>query len=815
MKNYTLGAVVLFTALCIGSCTDYDYGFSEKSIQYDESFKSAFGEIDPNQDWIMATRVRADINLSNIPGSYKLNILTGNPANSNTRLLAQTTVVDGQASLNFDCIKGLDKVYITASKDGKYAICKEYPIVEGQLLVGNVTRGVVTRADGAPTCEAYSNSVDGKVTYNGVTANDNSTGTVPYPIVWCEWASSNNHMETSDKFDWPLYKSSEMTRAGKNYIENFFQVKNVFKEDAPGCSFSEMYSLFYEYTKLDGTTVDGPFKEFENHVKKYMGSSVSSEMKMDPNGTLITSGGEVTLTYVGKGTDKKNDVGYFYYPKSEEANYLRADGTLDFDKVKKFVLFKDMSNTGDLLKGQNPYYGDDEMVYSTFSYFQQAVSKFKDTDKTYKGTKFKLAYFGDESAPRSTGTYDFPANYVVGFFGVQPESSNNTRIFCSIADVERNYLNDYPRGAVFKFKGNTYLGLEDDADYDINDYLFQLEGFKNEQRIIDITPEPVPDPTPDPEYVSWMFACEDLGNMDDYDFNDIVWEVVNNYNEDGTFKDAKIRILAAGGTLPFTLNYSGQKVCTKDDVYGRNSSATMFNTGQATGAIKEYSFPEGTLTGEWSPTNDASKFSVDITSGTSATSANYTVSLSKAGSAPQIILVPGGWEWPTERQKITSKYSKFADWVNNSSVDWLGNSRSSNSTTQQETTQQETTQQEPTQQETTQQKPTQQEGTQQGTTQQETTQSGKVILDSSTLASIKYDLSDYVKKAGNYEVTIALSEATYVQLGWFGKQYTAGDYYNGSKTFTININADDLDLKIYVNDANDYKKISSVTIEKK
>jgi len=145
-KIFTKSTLPLFAALCMYSCTDYDYGFNEKDIKYEEHFKEVFGNIDPNQDWSMATRVRAEVNLPGMEGKYTMSILTGNPGNSDTRILTQTSLIDGKASFVFDAIKGKDKVYIVAEKDGKYALCKEYSIVENQLLVGNVTRSAMTRA---------------------------------------------------------------------------------------------------------------------------------------------------------------------------------------------------------------------------------------------------------------------------------------------------------------------------------------------------------------------------------------------------------------------------------------------------------------------------------------------------------------------------------------------------------------------------------------------------------------------------------------------------------------------------------------------
>lgn len=824
MKNYTLGAVVLFTALCIGSCTDYDYGFSEKSIQYDESFKSAFGEIDPNQDWIMATRVRADINLSNIPGSYKLNILTGNPANSNTRLLAQTTVVDGQASLNFDCIKGLDKVYITASKDGKYAICKEYPIVEGQLLVGNVTRGVTRAADGQA---------------NGVTKGGTQIldfGAVKDIPIWSGGQTGQTFEEYAydqTSHGWiQEYKGSEplYTKMNGMVVVEYNSKKYLF--GAYLFDYNQRVTLQYltgqttsaasPWLIRDKASLFGPGMFFQEQLEYFKspktnlyGSDVVSMLDKIEEGFVITStgenGGEITIPFIYGGTDNSNMLGYVYWKDGasvdplELPHYILMDNARPADNIKK---------DGSSISG---------MTLSNLM-AQTSMEDLNSNISSVVGTNYKLTFFGENY--NSNGQYYFPKGYNIMFF-LAPGTPNNVntynfayslpeynkRIGKSYGHASRSAnayattLNRQNGGAVkataWKSNGRIYMGFEDGGqDEDLNDLVFYVEGEFDAPEIITVDPDPTPDPTPVTP-VSWMFACEDLGNMDDYDFNDIVWEVVNEYDSEGTFTGAKIRMLAAGGTLPFVLKYSGQKICEKTDVYGTGHNAIMYNTGQATGEIKEYPFPVN-LERPWSPTDDASKFSVEITTTTGGTSASYTVSLKGAGSAPQIILVPGGWEWPTERQKITSKYSKFADWVNNSNVDWLGNSRSSNSTTQQEATQQESTQQESTQQETTQQESTQQgstqqETTQQGTTQQETTQPRTVTYTANEFAAMSYTLpKDMFKNASKVIIKVYENFAAYTQ---FSCEY---DY------FEIPASSDDLTIRTYTFDNNSFPPLSRV-----
>lgn len=142
MKNYTilrgLAALALFT--CVSSCQDEEFGYTTDQIKlskYDRIFEQTFGTIDEKQDFSMATLVKANINLSQIEGTSKMNIMTGDPRLSTTRLLGQVMLQDGVGSINFDAIKGNDKVFVTVEQDNKYKVFREYTIVNGMINVGD------------------------------------------------------------------------------------------------------------------------------------------------------------------------------------------------------------------------------------------------------------------------------------------------------------------------------------------------------------------------------------------------------------------------------------------------------------------------------------------------------------------------------------------------------------------------------------------------------------------------------------------------------------------------------------------------------
>lgn len=178
---------------------------------------------------------------------------------------------------------------------------------------------------------------------------------------------------------------------------------------------------------------------------------------------------------------------------------------------------------------------------------------------------------------------------------------------------------------------------------------------------------------PDPEYITWMFACEDLGGTFDYDFNDIVWEV----RHDKTNAKVDVRIVAAGGTLPFTLMYNSEAVMTKEQAFGTGCNSSVMIHPTPT----EWMTVATSVDADWSVTTHSSDFSVLVLQKAGENGASSTVisvyskddeNASNNTRTPQVLILPQGWQWPDEGQSIGAKYPSFKTWVQNSSApfDW-------------------------------------------------------------------------------------------------------------------------------------------------
>ena len=170
---------------------------------------------------------------------------------------------------------------------------------------------------------------------------------------------------------------------------------------------------------------------------------------------------------------------------------------------------------------------------------------------------------------------------------------------------------------------------------------------------------------------SWIIACEDLGDTDDYDFNDVVFKVSHVSGQ----KTATVTPLAAGGTLATWIVYNNQYLGETHQLLGakENTSGSypMINTTTitATATPKVVTVPEN-----YTVTNNMGGFSIIVKSKDNSNSNAVLIKAPSAGAAPQMFCVPSTWAWPTERTKIQDAYPNFANWsADSNNIEWYNN----------------------------------------------------------------------------------------------------------------------------------------------
>ena len=146
---------------------------------------------------------------------------------------------------------------------------------------------------------------------------------------------------------------------------------------------------------------------------------------------------------------------------------------------------------------------------------------------------------------------------------------------------------------------------------------------------------------------AYRIIAEDLGDSDDFDFNDVVFDVATNGGA------TIITLQAAGGTLPLYIEVGGDSR-EVHELFGV-SNTTMVNTDA--GATKAPVMYRVNGTGAVNIKVEGQNAEV------------YTLK-AEIGKAPQKIRVETRYEWTAERQDINDKYPGFADWVADPTANW-------------------------------------------------------------------------------------------------------------------------------------------------
>lgn len=141
--------------------------------------------------------------------------------------------------------------------------------------------------------------------------------------------------------------------------------------------------------------------------------------------------------------------------------------------------------------------------------------------------------------------------------------------------------------------------------------------------------------------------CEDLGNTDDLDFNDVVLDVVNENNN-----KTIITLRAAGGTLRAHIIANGQDLGEVHELFGVEQK-NMVNT-RTNGSVNR---PIVVLEVDGQLTPGDVQIQVEGKNGEI-----YSLTATK-GKVPYKFATDLGVDWADERQQINEKYPNFEVWV--------------------------------------------------------------------------------------------------------------------------------------------------------
>lgn len=657
--------------------------------------------------------------------------------------------------------------------------------------------------------QPYTENINGYITYRDVRGGGVNLWSQNLTLRDCG-TFRNNASNTT--FLYRSFDVEQMTAADKaEGIMGPFYIINgengaAIPEGTEKIKYRDQFPLYGLYkSTFNGQWKGSPFREGDNHIDPFFTDGSfhqASDFEMQKDAQITTLGaihsaevnydGSVSIKLVGIGTGWGNDVGYFYYPKSEESTLMRSlpngEKALDFNRIPKVIIRKNMQDaisnadqpwkfiegatemqhyglgatqfsryvdgcmalnmTSDefanlIASGEFKRYESNEYRVKEFiDYFNQSGKEGQKAlakEATFDAPIYKLPYYGwsetdGKYLPTGTATYEWPKDMVIGFFGIRTDgnvAAELSRIYTSSASVQRNYFNDLPRGSAFSYKGKNYIGLEDEWDYDNNDFLFEIMGVQSVDP--DITPE---DDIVDTKTTQdWLIACEDLGGVWDYDFNDLVWAVTKEVNTTTTIKydgtstevgttDIYFTPLAAGGTLDARVEYNTSiALGPGEDGWVDNAWISLGEIHQMvtrnpeaptnvqvnvdpkdTWGITKDRIGQRIKLGTTIPTNDQaitiesilSHFRIRV----KHNDGEYVVANVKdsrpegsdhnhehGGSlnygngkshAPQFILLPKGWAWPAEAVCITDVYGLQNWFQNKNDTGWLDAWKKSN-----------------------------------------------------------------------------------------------------------------------------------------
>lgn len=270
-----------------------------------------------------------------------------------------------------------------------------------------------------------------------------------------------------------------------------------------------------------------------------------------------------------------------------------------------------------------------------------AYDQFFNTSGNYQSTKFQSKCF----------QFTLTEGTVFGFYvDITEYELNDKGRYYSEADL--NTTNQNSAFAYYQKSDNiSYITVEDKFDdNDYNDFVFVLEG----------TPTPV---VKDP--IKYIYAVEDLGGTNDFDFNDVVFSVSHINGQ----PNAKVQPLAAGGIYPAQIYFKGV-ACGEEihKMFGKTTTKVWVNTKAGTtqnSMVKAEAFevPVGI---NWSQTatkygESGNGFSVRVEIPDRVDKEVFTCDPGEQ-AAPQMLVLSEDWLWPTETIRISEAYTGFQYW---------------------------------------------------------------------------------------------------------------------------------------------------------
>ncbi len=676
-SSYLAAAVLLPAAFSLTGCMDEEDLMTpdiDSKQEYKKSWEETFGKIDPNQDWSLTNKVSVNVT---VPQSGQVTFYALMD-DAKSYKLKQALLEQGTTAVFVHVPKGATSVYAVAGSGANYREAKV--TLDGES--GSVDfSGVQSRAIDDPIQDKDIDFfLNPNITVRGNDAYVNAGFTGKFYTI-NKWLSGNNYRDNQE---------------AHMYVDHAHVDVNTR----------------YPYTMdlLNNLTSDNPAI-----LRKY--AEKNTIITLGQNGF---SGGRVTITTMLDDGQADAALGYCYTKQYDSEAELEAA----IKKAPKYILIP--SRKG----GREDGPGEDGFMRGNIV-----------------GSRYELAYFGESGEDDPSEI--FPEGLQLHFFlftecnmngeSLIPTATNNNGDgrdqVCSIVGEVQLYssspnLNETARdvvdnrncilewneeggshredfvdgistAAIFTLSAfstasgeMTFVALDDwhvASNLDWNDMVFWIDGVQPAENL--------------EEDLSWTVAFEDLGNTEDFDFNDVVIRIDHRMNAgiDGygalTWNSnyAVVSLVAAGGVLPAEINYKNVELGEVHKLFGYSQTDSkgfypMINTekGGTTAEavtlgyinfmnenrnpgvgndIQRLPWPDGFNNDDLNNIDlksVAELFEITITDENGAKKSVQLPTSADRGKAPYALCIPSPWAWPVERTPVNTAYGNgFADWSKN------------------------------------------------------------------------------------------------------------------------------------------------------
>lgn len=619
------------SAIFMCSCSkNFDFSLQQETVtdEYAKGWENAFGEIDSNQDWNLATQRTVTVTVGE---TSEVNIYTKGLDKS--YLLAKSTV-SGTTDISFDARKDLAEVYVVAIAGDKRDV--RTVNVTGETAAANFTSSATRAAMRADEASLPNRELVYALGYNlvkGQKANAwmdyvDQIGLGGYDETY-NYSSWNSNIYASGM--WATTQDQLAPETGTDVdMTSLSDVKN-------GCA--ELY-----------TATDDDITKLYPFTQNYKMVTAKAQ--------------EITLRGIFRNTAGNTALLYYYTAPGATTEQLKS--------ADKYVLIPNTQNIVD--KEYKLIYYDPNNDYApTYTFPANVEIHFALAINPSCMTKW---------VNWTNETGDIIANVMRGGLISFSDEALNTDMFQN-ANAAGKYgaWTSMASSAVYTYNGVNIISFEDwGGQFTVTNGVPQNTSGSNSIDWNDIAfainaefqtpPPPVEEEQEEGE--SWIIACEDLGDTDDYDFNDVVFKVSHVSGQ----TTATVTPLAAGGTLETWIVYNNKYLGETHQLLGaqKNTSGSypMINTTTITATAttpQEVTVPEN-----YTVTNNMGGFSIIVKSKDNSDSNAVLITAPSTGAAPQMFCVPSTWAWPTERTKIQDAYPNFANWsADSNNIEWYNN----------------------------------------------------------------------------------------------------------------------------------------------